>query len=129
MKIVFLDAAPMGNVSFEQIEQLGDFKCYESSTPEEAIERVRECEVLIINKVLVTKELIDAAPSLKLICESATGINNIDVEYATSKGIPVRNAVGYSTSSVAQATFMQMLFTVTRLRIFMYVGTQIPKGI
>lgn len=109
MKIVFLDAATMGDISFEQIEQLGEFSCYDSSTPEEAIERVRDCEVLIINKVLVTKELIDAAPSLKLICESATGINNIDVDYATSKGIPVRNAVGYSTSSVAQSTFMHIL--------------------
>lgn len=109
MKIVFLDAATMGDISFEQIEQLGEFSCYDSSTPEEAIERVRDCEVLIINKVLVTKELIDAAPSLKLICESATGINNINVDYATSKGIPVRNAVGYSTSSVAQSTFMQIL--------------------
>jgi glycerate dehydrogenase len=68
--------------------------------------------VLIINKVLVTPELIDAAPNLKLICESATGVNNIDLEYAASKGIPVRNAVGYSTSSVVQATFMQILSLV-----------------
>jgi glycerate dehydrogenase len=68
--------------------------------------------VLIINKVLVTPELIDAAPKLKLICESATGVNNIDLEYAASKGIPVRNAVGYSTSSVVQATFMQILSLV-----------------
>ena len=68
-----------------------------------------DCDVMIINKVLVTPQLIDAAPSLKLICESATGVNNIDLEYAASKGIPVRNAVGYSTTSVAQATFMQIL--------------------
>ena len=83
--------------------------CYDSSTPGQAIERVADCEVLIINKVLVTQELIDAAPMLKLICESATGVNNIDLKYAASKGIPVRNAVGYSTSSVVQATFMQIL--------------------
>ena len=109
MKIVFLDAATMGDVSFAPIEKLGDFVCYDRSTPQEAIERVKDCEVLIINKVLVTPQLIDAAPSLKLICESATGVNNIDLEYAASKGIPVRNAVGYSTSSVVQATFMQIL--------------------
>jgi len=109
MKIVFLDAATMGDVSFAPIAQYGDLVCYDNSTPQEAIERVRDCEVLIINKVLVTPELIDAAPNLKLICESATGVNNIDLAYAESKGIPVRNAVGYSTSSVVQATFMQML--------------------
>ena len=109
MKIVFLDAATMGDISFEAIEQYGGLVCYGTSTAEEALERVADCEVLIINKVLVTPELIDAAPNLKLICESATGINNIDVEYAASKGIPVRNAVGYSTSSVAQSTFMHIL--------------------
>ena len=109
MKIVFLDAATMGDVSFAPIAQFGELVCYDSSTPGQAIERVADCEVLIINKVLVTQELIDAAPMLKLICESATGVNNIDLKYAASKGIPVRNAVGYSTSSVVQATFMQIL--------------------
>ena len=112
MKIVFLDAATMGDVSFEPISRLGEFVAYDSSTPEEAIERVSDCDVMIINKVLVTPQLIDAAPSLKLICESATGVNNIDIEYAASKGIPVRNAVGYSSSSVAQAAFMQILSLV-----------------
>ena len=109
MKIVFLDAATMGDVSFEPISVLGEFVRYDRSTPEEALERVSDCDVLIVNKVLVTPQLIDAAPSLKLICESATGVNNIDLEYAASKGIPVRNAVGYSTTSVAQSTFMQIL--------------------
>lgn len=112
MKIVFLDAATMGDVSFAAIEQLGDLVCYDKSTPQEALQRVADCEVLIINKVLVTPGLIDAAPNLRLICESATGVNNIDLEYAASKGIPVRNAVGYSTSSVVQATFMQILSLV-----------------
>jgi len=109
MKIVFLDASTMGDVSFEPIAALGEFVVYDRSTPEQALERVADCEVLIVNKVLVTKELIDSAPSLRLICESATGVNNIDLEYAASKGIPVRNAVGYSTTAVAQATFMQIL--------------------
>lgn len=109
MKIVFLDAATMGDVSFEPISRLGNFVTYDRSTQEEAIERVADCDVMIINKVLVTPELIDAAPSLKLICESATGVNNINLEYAASKGIPVRNAVGYSTTSVAQSTFMHIL--------------------
>ena len=112
MKIVFLDAATMGDVSFAPIEQLGELVCYDRSTPEEALERVGDCEVMIINKVKVTPELIDAAPKLRLICEAATGVNNINLAYAAQKGIPVRNAVGYSTDSVVQATFMHILSLV-----------------
>lgn len=118
LKIVFLDAATMGDASFEPIAELGDFVCYERSTPEEALERVKDCDVLIINKVLVTPELIDAAKNLKLICEAATGVNNIDLEYAASKGIPVKNAVGYSTNTVVQATFMHILSLVGRAPYF-----------
>jgi glycerate dehydrogenase len=109
MKIVFLDAATMGDVSFEPFEQLGEFISYATSTPMEARERVKDADVVMINKVIVNKELIDAAPSLKLICVAATGVNNIDVDYAASKGIPVRNVAGYSTDSVAQSTFMHIL--------------------
>ncbi len=112
MKIAFLDAATMGNVSFEPFERLGEFVSYDNSTPEEARERVRDIDVLLINKVLVDKALIDSAPNLKLICIAATGVNNIDVEYAASKGIPVRNAVDYSTDSVVQSTFMHILSLV-----------------
>ena len=109
MKIVFLDAATMGDISFEPFERLGDFVSYPTSTPEEAKERVKDVDVLMINKVLVDKNLIDSAPNLKLICIAATGVNNIDVDYASSKGIPVRNVAGYSTDSVAQSTFMHIL--------------------
>lgn len=109
MKIVFLDAATMGDVSFEPFERLGEFISYPASTPEQARERVADADVVMINKVLVNKELIDAAPALKLVCVAATGVNNIDVDYAASKGIPVRNVAGYSTDSVAQSTFMHIL--------------------
>ena len=112
MKMVFLDAATMGDVSFAPLERLGSLLCYDSSTPQEALERVSDCDVLIVNKVRVTPELIDAARDLKLICETATGVNNIDIEYAAKKGIPVRNVAGYSTPTVAQATFMHILSLV-----------------
>lgn len=112
MKMVFLDAATMGDVSFAPLERLGTLLCYDSSTSEEALERVSDCDVLIVNKVRVTPELIDAAHDLKLICETATGVNNIDIEYAAKKGIPVRNVAGYSTPTVAQATFMHILSLV-----------------
>lgn len=118
MKIVFLDAVTLGDVSLAPISRLGEFECYQTSSREEALERVKDAEVLIINKVQVDKELMDAAPALRLICEAATGVNNIDLEYAASKGIPVRNAVGYSTDSVVQMTFMMILSLVGHCRYF-----------
>lgn len=118
MKIVFLDAATMGDVSFAAIERFGELSLYPLSSPAEALERVADCDVLIINKVKVTRELIDAAPHLRLICEAATGVNNIDLAYAAEKGIPVRNVAGYSTDSVVQCTFMHILSLVGKARCF-----------
>lgn len=118
MKIVFLDSDTMGDVSFAPIAEKGELILYPRSTPQQAIERVKDCEVLIVNKIIVNKELVDAAPKLRLICEAATGVNNIDIEYARSKGIPVRNAAGYSTESVAQVTFMHVLNLVGHASYF-----------
>lgn len=109
MKIVFLDAATMGTSSLAPIEMEGDLTAWPNSTPEEAVNRVGDCEVLIINKIKVNDRLLDAAPKLRLVCESGTGINNIDVEACTRRGIIVRNVAGYSTDSVVQETFMHIL--------------------
>ncbi len=108
MKIVFLDAATMGDTPLDCIAAKGELVTYPTSTAAEALERVGDCKVLIINKVVVDRALIDAAPKLRLICEAATGVNNIDLEYAASKGIPVRNVAGYSSDSVVQQTFMHL---------------------
>lgn len=109
MKIVFLDAATMGDTPLDEIAAYGELICYPTSSKGEALERVGDCEVLIVNKVRVDAELIAAAPRLKLICEAATGVNNIDIAAAAAKGIPVKNVAGYSTDSVAQETFMHIL--------------------
>ncbi|MBQ0024098.1 MAG: hydroxyacid dehydrogenase [Bacteroidales bacterium] len=112
MKTVFLDTATMGDTSLSEIESLGELVCYYSSTPEEAMQRVGDCDVLIVNKVKVAEELLSAAPKLRLICEAATGVDNIDLKAAAERGIPVRNVAGYSTDSVAQLTWMHILFLV-----------------
>ncbi|MBQ8022013.1 MAG: D-2-hydroxyacid dehydrogenase [Bacteroidales bacterium] len=109
MKIVFLDAATLGDTSLAPIARLGELVCYPNSTPQEARERVAGCEVLIVNKIKVDRPLLDAAPSLRLVCEAATGVNNIDLDACAERGIPVRNVAGYSTDSVVQQTFMHML--------------------
>ena len=109
MKITYLDAATMGDSSLAPIEALGELVCWPNSTAEEALERVADCEVLITNKVKVTRELLAAAPGLRLVCEAATGANNIDLKACEERGIPVRNVAGYSTESVVQETFMHIL--------------------
>ena len=109
MKITYLDAATMGDSSLAPIEALGELVCWPNSTAEEALERVADCEVLITNKVKVTRELLAAAPALRLVCEAATGVNNIDLKACEERGIPVRNVAGYSTESVVQETFMHIL--------------------
>ncbi len=109
MKIVFLDAATLGDTSLQPIEALGELVTYPVSSPEEALERVGECEVLIVNKVKVTEDLIKRAPRLRLVCEAATGVNNIDLEACKRRGIAVKNVAGYSTESVVQQTWMHIL--------------------
>lgn len=110
MKIVFWDAATLGeDISLQPLAELGDFTAYPFTDRCDIAERIKDCEVLIINKILVNQEVVDAAPNLKLICEAATGTNNIDIAYAESKGIPVKNVAGYSTESVAQVTMALIL--------------------
>lgn len=92
-----------------EIEKLGELVCWPNSTAEEALERVGDSDVLIVNKVRVTEALLDVSPNLKLVCEAATGVNNIDLAACEKRGIIVRNVAGYSTESVVQETFMHIL--------------------
>ena len=109
MKIVFLDAATMGDADMSEIAAQGEFVCYPSSTPEQARERVADADVALLNKIIVDKEFLDAAPKLKLICEAGTGINNINVDLCRERGVAVRNVAAYSTDSVAQTAWMHIL--------------------
>lgn len=113
LKIVFLDAQTLGeDISLAPVSALGDYVAYPFTRPDDVIPRMKGCDVVITNKVRIGQKEIDACPTLKLICEAATGVDNIDVAYAASKGIPVRNAVAYSTESVAQVTWMLILSVV-----------------
>ena len=109
MKIVFLDASTLGSASLEPIRKCGELITYPSSTHQQALDRVHDAEVIITNKVVIDEELLEAAPLLKLICEAATGVNNIDLKAAEKRGIPVRNVAGYSTDAVVQLTFALLL--------------------
>lgn len=109
MKIVFLDSATMGDCSLASISALGELICYPKSTAAQARQRVGDADVVIVNKVIVDKDFLDAAPRLRLVCEAGTGINNIDTELCSQRGIIVRNVAGYSTDSVAQIAWMHIL--------------------
>ena len=109
LKIVFLDAATLGSTPLDGIAAQGELVTWPVSSPEEALARVGDCDVLIVNKVRVTDELLAHAPRLKLVCEAATGVNNIDLEAAERRGIAVRNVAGYATESVVQCTFAHLL--------------------
>lgn len=119
MRIVLLDAATIGrDISLEPIAKLvdrpEDFKVYDLTLPSETNERIAGFDVVIANKVSIRKENIDSTPSVKLICVAATGTNNIDVDYAISKDIIVKNVADYSTESVSQVTLMHILNLVGR---------------
>jgi glycerate dehydrogenase len=115
MKIVFLDRKTLGNdVSLEQFDKLGEIIVYETTSAEQTLNRVQDADVVVTNKVVIDKEIMDNS-SIKLICIAATGMNNIDLEYAKQKGIEVKNVVGYSTSSVVQLTLSLVLQFVQKV--------------
>ncbi len=119
MKIVFLDAKTVGNdVDLSIFNQFGDFISYETTPPDKTIERVKDADIVITNKVVIDKNVIDNAKNLKLICEAATGYNNININYAKEKGVQVRNVAGYSTESVVQHTFAMLFYLLEHLKYY-----------
>ena len=104
MKIVFLDEYSICGRDLSRIKHHGEYIGYETTLPEEVVERCQDAEIVITNKVVLDAEKIAALPNLKLICVAATGLNNVDLEAAAEHGVEVRNAVGYSTYAVAETT-------------------------
>ncbi len=116
MKIVFLDAKTIGeDIDLSGFDALGDVVKYGFSTSEEARERSKDADVLILNKVQVNQQTIGEADHLKLVCVTATGTNNLDKEYLDKRGIAWRNVAGYSTESVAQHTFAMLFYLLEKL--------------
>lgn len=119
MKIAILDASTLGeDIDLTIFKDFGYLEVYPVTSFEERIEKVRDKNIIITNKVIIDKEVMDNAPNLKLICVAATGYNNIDVEYAKQKGIAVTNVAGYSTDSVVQHTFAMLFYLLEHLRYY-----------
>jgi glycerate dehydrogenase len=111
MKAVFLDCQTFSStIDFTAIEQqVSEVVYYGSTSPEQVLERCKNMEVLITNKVVLTAELLAQLPALKLICIAATGYNNIDIKAAKALDIAVTNVSGYAGQSVAQYVLAQIL--------------------
>jgi len=118
MKIVFLDKKTLGSdICLDQFNTLGEVIYYDFTKPSDVLERVKGADVVITNKAIVDKNTMENS-DIKLICITATGMNNIDLDYAQEKGIPVKNVAGYSTSSVAQLTFSYILQFVQKINFY-----------
>ncbi|MCK7598459.1 D-2-hydroxyacid dehydrogenase [Microbulbifer sp. CAU 1566] len=117
MRGVFLDTLTM---KLEELDtsalegSLDHWEYFETTSPEQTAARIANADVVISNKVVLNRALIENAPNLKLICVCATGTNNIDLEAAAEKNIPVKNVAGYTGSSLAQHTLALMLALATR---------------
>ncbi len=118
MKIVILDKKTLGDdIDLSEFESFGEVKMYESTKKEQTQERVKDADIVVTNKVVIDKETMDIS-NIKLICVAATGMNNIDLEYAKIKNITVKNVAGYSTPSVVQTTFSLALYLIGKLRYY-----------
>ena len=112
-----LDAATLGDdVSLSVFRALGELEIYGSTAQHEIELRIRDAEILILNKVRLGADNLRNASRLKLICITATGYDNIDLAYCREKGIGVTNVAGYSTDSVAQVTVATVLSLACHLR-------------
>ncbi len=119
MKIVFLDNSTVGDLShIDRFKDFGEFTKYERTSQDQRFDRTRDADIIITNKVIIDQQVMDQAGNLKLICIAATGMNNVDLEYAARKGIKVMNVENYSTFSVTQSTFSMLFYLLNHMRYY-----------
>lgn len=118
MKIVALDgyAANPGDLSWDELKNIGECTIYERTSPEEVLERAAGAEIVLTNKVVLDADTIASLPELKYIGVLATGYNIVDVAAAKERGIVVANIPAYSTDSVAQMVFAHILNIAQRVQ-------------
>ena len=108
-KIVILDGKTLGDISIEKLKEIGEVKYYEATDESEVSERIKDANIILTNKVVLNKNNMKYAKKLEFIAETATGFNNIDINYAKEHKIGVANVAGYSTNAVVQHTFASAL--------------------
>lgn len=119
MNISILDVKTLGNdLKFDAINRLGNIKVYDLTLSENVVERIKDAEVVVLNKVKLNKDNLQYAKNLKLICITATGFDNVDTQYCKEHNIAVCNVAGYSTDSVVQLTVAMAFSLATNLNSF-----------
>ena len=126
MKICILDAQTLGSdIDLSPLKACGELVVYPLTNTGEIEKRIEDVDVIITNKVVLNESVLKNAKKLKLIALTATGYNNIDLDYVVSRGIGVTNVAGYSTKSVAQHTFAMLLQLLEQLSFYdRYVKTK-----
>lgn len=117
MQGVFLDTATLvpDELDLSALTHTSpDWSFHDTTAPEQVAERIAGAAVVVTNKVVLDRSAIEQADALRLVCVSATGTNNVDLEAARERGIPVCNVTGYATDSVAQHTLALMLGLATQ---------------
>lgn len=111
MNIVVIDGYTLnpGDLDLSQLKNLGKLTIYDRSSKSQYLERLKDAEIAIVNKVVFDKKLIDQLPRLKYIALTATGYNNLDIEYLHQKNIQASNVSGYGSHAVAQHAFALIL--------------------
>lgn len=116
MKIVVLERNSVGtDVSIDCFNELGEVTAYRNTMHDEISERIKDADIVVANKCRLNEETLKDAKNVKLICEFATGFDNVDIEYCKSRGIGVCNVRNYSTDMVAQHTFAMALYLSEKL--------------
>ena len=98
-KIVILDGKTLGDISIEKLNEIGEVQYYEATDESQVVERIKDANIILTNKVVLNRNNMKDAKNLEFIAETATGFNNIDIDYAKEHKIGVANVAGYSTSS------------------------------
>lgn len=117
MKIVVLDGYSVnpGDLSWNEIEKLGDLTAYDRTSPESIVERIKDADIVLTNKVVLSDDVMSKSSKLRYIGVLATGFNVVDIEAARKRGIVVTNVPAYSTNSVVQMTFAHILNFTNRV--------------
>ena len=119
MKIVELDRETLGyDIDTSVLKTIGSFEEHEAADLETTREYIKDADVIIFNKTKMNEELLKDAPNVKLLAITATGFDNIDLEYCKSRGIAAANVKAYSTPAVAQHTFAMALFVLEKISYY-----------
>lgn len=126
MNIVVLESEAVGkDISWEGLKEFGNLTLYGVTEPNQIAERIKDADIVVLNKCVMNESNLKDARKVKILCEAATGYNNIDVDYCKANGIVVTNVKGYSTDSVAQHTFAMLFYVYEKLT---YYDTFVKDG-